>query len=230
MKDTDNWKFFLPVVKTISLKDMILFCFYSKAPVSWISVALEICRWCFNGDILFVETPDETPPWNELTFVDVLQVLCTGARLLTGSCTQNLKHIRNVTCLNHASPETILQGTLVGGRCRGWQRKCWMDKIKEWTSMPMPELLTIVACRKDWKRICWIVPHAPPPNPTLVNQLVKGLNWKQDPCRCAFLRIKTSAWLERLCLNWRHHIRSNYWYLGVLNEIVQCWWIKTYSM
>ena len=30
--------------------------------------------------------------------------------------------------------KTIVQGTLVGGRRRGRQRKCWMDKIKERTS------------------------------------------------------------------------------------------------
>ena len=28
-----------------------------------------------------------------------------------------------------------------------------MDNIKEWTSLPMPDLLTMVSCRKDWKRI-----------------------------------------------------------------------------
>ena len=26
-----------------------------------------------------------------------------------------------------------------------------MDKIKEWASLPMPELLTGASCRKDWK-------------------------------------------------------------------------------
>ena len=46
----------------------------------------------------------------------------------------------------------ILQGTLEGGRRRGRQRHCWMDNIKEWTSLPMPELLTGACCRKDWKR------------------------------------------------------------------------------
>ena len=33
------------------------------------------------------------------------------------------------------------------------QRKCWMDNIKEWTSLPMPELLIRASFRKDWKRI-----------------------------------------------------------------------------
>ena len=28
-----------------------------------------------------------------------------------------------------------------------------MDNIKEWTSLPMPELLTMASCRKDWKII-----------------------------------------------------------------------------
>ena len=28
-----------------------------------------------------------------------------------------------------------------------------MDNTKEWTSLPMPELLTWDSCRKDWKRI-----------------------------------------------------------------------------
>ena len=49
--------------------------------------------------------------------------------------------------------KTILQGTLEGGRCRGRQRKCWMDNIKEWTSLPIPELLRRASGRKDWKRI-----------------------------------------------------------------------------
>ena len=50
--------------------------------------------------------------------------------------------------------KTILQGTLEGGRRRGREKKCWMDNVKEWTSLPMPELLTRASCRKDWKRIC----------------------------------------------------------------------------
>ena len=49
--------------------------------------------------------------------------------------------------------KTILQGTLEGGRRRGRQRKRWMGNIKEWTFLPMPELLTQASCRKDWKGI-----------------------------------------------------------------------------
>ena len=44
--------------------------------------------------------------------------------------------------------KTILQDTLEGGRSRGQQKKCWMDNIKEWVSLSMPELLTIAYCQK----------------------------------------------------------------------------------
>ena len=60
---------------------------------------------------------------------------------------------------------TILQGTLDGGRRRGPQRKCLMD-IKEWTFLPMPELLIMASCTKDWKRIPaeWSLMSARRPN------------------------------------------------------------------
>ena len=57
--------------------------------------------------------------------------------------------------------KAILQDTFEGGRRRGRQRKCWMDNIKEWTSLPVPELLTRASCRKDWKRIS--AKSSPPP-------------------------------------------------------------------
>ena len=59
--------------------------------------------------------------------------------------------------------KSILQGTLEDGRHCGRQRKCWMDNIKEWTSLPMAELLQI-ARRKDWKRILLNRPSCPPPS------------------------------------------------------------------
>ena len=41
--------------------------------------------------------------------------------------------------------KTVLHGTLEAGRRRGRQRKCRMDNIKEWTSLP--------SCKKEWRRI-----------------------------------------------------------------------------
>ena len=39
-------------------------------------------------------------------------------------------------------------------RCCGWKRKCWMDNIKKWTPLLVPELLIRAPCREDWKKIC----------------------------------------------------------------------------
>ena len=65
---------------------------------------------------------------------------------------------RNLAWFGHVTrhdslSEIILQGTLEGGRRRGRERKCWMDNIIEWTSLPMSELLTRVSCKKDWEMI-----------------------------------------------------------------------------
>ena len=71
--------------------------------------------------------------------------------------------------------KTTLQGALEGGRRRDPQRKCRLDTIKEWPSLPMPELFTRASYRRDWKKdLCWIVPHVP-----LTIQSVKGLNWTE---------------------------------------------------
>ena len=65
---------------------------------------------------------------------------------------QKLAWFGHVTYQDSLS-KTILQGISEDGRRCGQQRKCWMDNIKEWTALRMPELLTRASCRKDWKRI-----------------------------------------------------------------------------
>ena len=65
---------------------------------------------------------------------------------------QKLAWFGHLTCHDSLS-KTIRQGTLEVGLHCGQQRKCWMDNVKELTSLPMPELLTRASCRKDWKRI-----------------------------------------------------------------------------
>ena len=54
--------------------------------------------------------------------------------------------------LHGSTSQTILQGTLDGGRCRGQQTKCWMDNFIRWTSLSMPELLTMAFRKYDWSR------------------------------------------------------------------------------
>ena len=63
---------------------------------------------------------------------------------------RKLAGFRHVTYYDSLS-KTILQGTLEVGRRRGQQKKCWPDNATQWTSLPMPELLTRTSCRKDWK-------------------------------------------------------------------------------
>ena len=70
--------------------------------------------------------------------------------------------------------KTILQGTLDGGRCCGQQRKCWMDNIKEWTSLPMSELLTRAPAEKTGGEFLLNRPSCPPNDP--ISQGAE-LNW-----------------------------------------------------
>ena len=72
--------------------------------------------------------------------------------------------------------KTILHRALQGGQCCGLQRNCWMDNMKEWTSLPIPELLTRAACRKGWKRISAESSLMSPPPPLPITQSVKGLH------------------------------------------------------
>ena len=65
---------------------------------------------------------------------------------------------RKLACSGHVASydslsETVLQGTLEEGRRRGRQSKCWVDNVRECTSLPMPELLTMACPRKVWKKI-----------------------------------------------------------------------------
>ena len=80
----------------------------------------------------------------------------------------------HVACHNSFS-ETTLKGTLEGSCRRGREKKSWMDNTKEWTSLPMPELLTKASLQKRLEEdLCWIVPHVPS-----TTQSVKGLNWTE---------------------------------------------------
>ena len=75
----------------------------------------------------------------------------------TGTSSGNYQ-VRKLAWFGHPTrhdslSKTILRGTLKGGRRRGRQIKCWMDNIKEWNFLPMPELLIRASCRNDWKRV-----------------------------------------------------------------------------
>ena len=78
---------------------------------------------------------------------NINSLVCSQEPLLATVSRRKLAWFGHVTRHDSLS-KTILHGTFEGG-----QRKCWTDNIEEWTSLPMPEVLTRASCRKDWKRI-----------------------------------------------------------------------------
>ena len=81
------------------------------------------------------------------------QLPCGSTGTSSGNCRET------DTCMVRAchTPQQPLQKNHPSGHLGGWatpcrQKKCWMENIKEWTFLPMPELLTRAPCLKDWKR------------------------------------------------------------------------------
>ena len=58
----------------------------------------------------------------------------------------------HITCYDSLS-KTIHLGTLEGRQCCARQRKCWMDNINDWTSLPMPKLLSKASGRRKKKLV-----------------------------------------------------------------------------
>ena len=59
---------------------------------------------------------------------------------------------------------TIMQGTVPGGRRRGRPKKCRHDNIKEWTKLPLTKTLRLAEDRDGWRKIIKtsVVPLQPP--------------------------------------------------------------------
>ena len=49
--------------------------------------------------------------------------------------------------------QTILQGTVKGGRRQGGQRKRWGDNIREWTDLEFAKFQRAVENREKWKKL-----------------------------------------------------------------------------
>ena len=113
----------------------------------------------------------------------------------------------------------IQDGKNVWGVCT-W-RKCWTDNIKEWTSLPIPELLTTASCRNDWKRVSaessFISPRWP-------NQSGTELNWTELNKTAVFASLCHTLHHTRwLCLPLCHtfHTRWQCLPLCVILNIIQ---------
>ena len=60
--------------------------------------------------------------------------------------------------------ETILQGTVNGGRRQGRQRKRWEDNIREWTGLEFGRSQRAVENREKWRKLVAkssVVPQQP---------------------------------------------------------------------
>ena len=72
-----------------------------------------------------------------------------------------------------------------GRWCCRRQRKCWINNIKEWTSLPMPELN------------CWIIPHLLPPPPPPNNPTGQGTELSTlYACFGKSFNLSTVLWSE----------------------------------
>ena len=62
------------------------------------------------------------------------------------------------------SGQTILQGTVKGGRRQGRQRKRWEDDIREWTGLKFTKSQRAVEKRGKWRKLVVessVVPQQP---------------------------------------------------------------------
>ena len=60
--------------------------------------------------------------------------------------------------------KTILQGTVIGGRRQGRQRKRWEDNIREWTGLEFGMSQRAVENREKWRKLVaksFVVPQRP---------------------------------------------------------------------
>ena len=73
---------------------------------------------------------------------------------------------RKLQCYGHVSrssglDETILQGTVKGGRRQGRQRKRWEDNIREWTGLEFAKSKRAVESREMEETGCEVICGAP---------------------------------------------------------------------
>ena len=72
--------------------------------------------------------------------------------LLTSVKRRKLKWYEHVT-RSSGLAETILQGTVQGGRRRDRQRKRWEDNIKEWIGLEWNIILRKAENREEWRKL-----------------------------------------------------------------------------
>ena len=89
----------------------------------------------------------------------------TSPYLLLGARNERQKPPPHGSGMSHAT--TATPKPFLRAPWRAGEKICWMDNVKEWTSLPMPELLTTPAEKTEG--FCWILPRNP-----------RRPNWSRD--------------------------------------------------
>ncbi|KAI8502778.1 hypothetical protein Bbelb_194800 [Branchiostoma belcheri] len=98
---------------------------------------------------------------NEYVYQQVYSLVGSQEAVMSTVRRRKLQWFGHLTHHNNLA-KTILQGTLEGKRRRGRQKKVWLDNIKDWTSLTVPQLLTAAQDRRTWLHSCCKVCIVPP--------------------------------------------------------------------
>ena len=152
--------------------------------------------------------------------------------------TRKLRWYGHVT-LATGLANTIMQGTVPGGRRRGRPKKCWHDNIKEWTELPLAKTLRLAEDRDGWRKIIKtsVVPLQPPQQLRAADDADDGLWLLWPGVALAFFKMRAAyAHLTKKCVRAAKicvsvYYRSNY-YLGQKHEQQQQIQVRvqTYSL
>ena len=97
---------------------------------------------------------------NEEVCAKIQQAIGPHENLLTNAKRRKLQWYGHLS-RSLGLAETILQGTVNGGRRQGRQRKRWEDNIREWTGLEFGKSQRAVKNRKKWVAKSSVVPQRP---------------------------------------------------------------------
>ena len=92
-------------------------------------------------------------PQNRRLGAEKDQLPCGSTGIYSGNCQETEIYVVRA-CHTSRQPLQSHPSVYLGGWATPWSADVrWIDNTKEWTSLPVPELLTRPSCRKDWKKI-----------------------------------------------------------------------------
>ena len=89
---------------------------------------------------------------NEEVHAKIQQAIGPHEDLLMIVKRHKLQWYGHVSCSSGLA-QTILQGTVKGGRRQGRQRKRWEDNIREWTDLVLGKSQRAVENREKWRKL-----------------------------------------------------------------------------